>query len=492
MTKKQNSIVKMVTGTVLAATMAFSMALPTLAADYSSGDSSDNPAKAAITKIFKMPIDTPTPAAQFVFTFDKVGMDDPLDDSTTAKNGMPAIADVTIDFAANVDPAGGGVLGETFISSDGATKSIAKESTNFLAGMIGDSYWANGEGIYRYQVYENMTPSTGSDITFALPPAVPPAEGADYSVAKYDVEIWVEKDTNNILYPKFVVVRIVAGSEDEYYEGTPGGEKVDPTPGGVNPGNPPSIEDTFSQFIFTNKYWRTDGGGTTDPDKFALEIIKKVTGSGSAPDLLTKYFDFTVMVTQPGVIPTTGIYPAAQIYKAYIMDKNGNIVTDTSGDYKNGTISGTDANGDYFLFTSDIPKNIKLRNDERLVFVDLHIGSKVEAEEIPTVHYAPSYKRTFGPGITSSITEVSFAGSSADASDTVAFGFPRDPEDNGPHYTKKGDKQNIATFTNTRKGATPTGISVDNLPFLVLIGAAIASLVGFVVIKSRKNAKYYA
>jgi hypothetical protein len=165
------------------------------------------------------------------------------------------------------------------------------------------------------------------------------------------------------------------------------------------------------------------------------------------------------------------------VYKAYVKDAAGNIVKDTAG--KNGTISGADDNGDYFLFTSDIEKEgIKLTNQQTLAFVDLHVGAVVkmyEQEQSPK-EYQPRYQRT-GPSI--NVENIGTVGE--------RFGFPR-IGDNGPHYLPDGTN-NIVTFTNVRSGATPGGISVDNLPYFAVIAAVLVALAGFVVIKSRKRAQ---
>jgi len=46
---------------------------------------------------------------------------------------------------------------------------------------------------------------------------------------------------------------------------------------------------------------------------------------------------------------------------------------------------------------------------------------------------------------------------------------------------------NMAEFTNTYDMVAPTGISVNDLPYVVLIGIAVAALVGFIIFKSRKR-----
>ena len=76
--------------------------------------------------------------------------------------------------------------------------------------------------------------------------------------------------------------------------------------------------------------------------------------------------------------------------------------------------------------------------------------------------------------------------------ETGKWGFPRDSGDAGPHYTKEGVRANVVTFTNTASSSPPTGIAMDDLPYIVLVGMALVSLASFVVIKSRRNAKNVA
>ncbi|MCL2002566.1 MAG: hypothetical protein FWG72_01010 [Oscillospiraceae bacterium] len=471
MTGKENRVWKRTANIALALALSLSLTLPATAREYSTGDSSTNPAKAAITKLFKMPFGTPTPESKFTFTFTKIGMDDPLDNSATALAGMPEIDDVYVTYAARENPVGG-----TF--TIGGDRYAVKETPNFLKDMVGN-VWGNGEGIYFYWVHEIET-LPDSYITIDDEDK----EGWAFSKAKYKVEIWVEKDSNNILFPKYVAVRIVPGSEDDYYtdENIPGHGKVDPTPGGEgkNPDDP-TIEGDFSQVIFTNKYWKTDGGGEENYDESALEVIKKIKGSGSAADRDDKFFPFSVKVIQPGVIPVldpvTGD-PVIQVYKAYVMDEEDKIVTDS----ENGAFLGPDSNGGYFEFTSGETVEVALKHGQRLVFIDLHIGSAVEVTEDAVPGYIPSYRRTFS-GTTFSDTK-EYPGLVAH----IEFGFPRD-EDKGPHYTIEGVGANTVTFTNTRTGAIPTGVSVDDLPYIVLIALAIGGLVTFASGRSRRKSK---
>ena len=475
MSKGVKNVFKTLTSIALAMILCLNLALPALARDFASGGSdASEPVEAALTKIFWMPINTPIPAATFNFTFTKVGMDYPLDNSLDAINKMPALGSsngtagsISITYTGDaVAIPDNGTLIEDALEGD---KYAVKQSANFLAG-IPASAWGNGEGIYRYKVTE----ADSSSISFYNTGT----EYEVYSTAEYDVEVWVEEDENEVLYPRYVLVKIVTGKEDEYYviNGEPANGKVDPTPDGegIIPGSP-TFGDDFSQVFFTNKYWKKDGDDT-DPKKNALEIVKNTKGSGHDPN---KYFPFKITVTQPNVIPTTGAYPPAQSYKAYVIDAAGTVVNAAA----NGATGPTDSLGRYFTFVSGVENTfeVNLKHGERLAFVDLHVGSAVAVKEPGDTNYKISYKRTFS----STPSNKEFIADEAG----IEFGFPRTSGDPGPHFTLAGQNANIATFINTRKGASPMGIGVDDLPYIVLIGAALVSLAGFVVLVFRKKAK---
>jgi len=428
---KLKSIVKLFSYSALAAMMMLGTTLTTLA--YSSG-TPDTPADAAITKRLKMPKNTIIPAdAIFTFTFSAVGKD-----GGTDTTGMPAISPVVADLTSGAwiytDPKDGGIY------------YAVKETPDFIVGITTPF---PAPGIYTYQVTE--TPGSIS-ITDGI------NEGATYSNARYDIELWVEEDENKpgTYYVKFVDAKTVTNYIDEYYPGDTGGSKVDPTPGGVKHNEGTTIEDDFSQVIFTNSYWKSGGGGTDYPKSSALEIVKVLTGNGVS---LTDRFLFDVTVTQPSIInPAT----PKQTYQACVMNADGKIIT-TSTHYA-GTIDG---NG-FFTVTSDEQFTVSLAGGERLVFVDLHVGSNVQVTEAANANYKAKYVRTFAGKSEFTAPDIN-----------TAWGFPRasgtNPDD-GPHYILDGSGANIVTFTNIRTGATPTGIRVNELPYIVLLGLAIAGL----------------
>ena len=302
-------------------------------------------------------------------------------------------------------------------------------------------------------------------------------EEVRYSPAEYELEIWVEEDENGILYARYIVGYYVAGTPDEYYPDTPGDGKLDPTPGTVIPGDPEEIGENYSDLIFTNRYWKTDGKPGPDPDVNALEIKKLVTGNN--PNLST-YYTFSVTVKTPDAVGAT----TPKTYNAYVADKDGNYVDlDATGNPNTKSGTSTTPAADYITFTSGIAGEVQLKHDERLVFFDLEVGSEVLVYETIATNARVKYSRTFSnPGVDFNMP--------IGTSDT--WGFPRNPGDVGPHYTIEGVRGNIATFTNNMSGNPPTGISVDNLPYIVLISVVIVGFVAFVVIKSRKNAKHDA
>ena len=459
MTRKRNSFAKIISCTVLAVMMILGAALPALAADaYSQGTNAADPATAAITKVFKIPVNTTAPEAAFTFSITPVGVNGGAD--TT---GMPALGSngsVTVSFEKEQEA--------TF--TDNGTQYLVAQSADILANLLKDGTpWVAGAGIYKYTVKEIR----GSGIVLSADENV--TEHDYYSEAEYEIEIWVEEDANGVLFPMYIVGYYKEGTADEYYPGTPGDGKLDPTPGTEVPGTPAEIGELYSQIVFTNKYWKTDGPTNPNADKNALEVTKQVTGNN--PDF-NAHYKFSVKVTTPELVGANN-----KTYNAYIVDKDGNYVK-LSADENPNTASGTSAEpaAEYITFTSDAAQTVYLKHGDRLVFFELEVGAKVEAYETVEANARVKYSRTFS-------TAGDFI---MPVGTTGEWGFPREDGDEGPHYTGEGAGANVATFYNNMSGNPPTGVSVDNLPFIVLIGAAVAGLAVFVVTKARRNSKYNA
>jgi hypothetical protein len=457
MTNKRNSFVKLIACTLLAAMMLLG-ATPMLALDYSVGTDSDNPAKAALTKIFRMPSTTVTPEAEFTFTFTAEGMVEQDDDGDEIINdtdlaNMPEIDDVFISFAAKEAPING-----NFISEAEGEKQLYGESPNFLDGMVGDiNLWKNGEGKYSYIVEESVYALTPFDIDH---------EFKVKSEAKYQIVIWVELDNATGKYfPKYVCAYTIKGFIDEYYEDAVGGEKVPGEPGEwITKPTEDVGKDDFSKVIFTNRYYRNAGPVEPEEDS-TLSVIKTVAGDGANTD---KYFAFTVKVTKPTVVP------GDPTYAAYVVDDTDTVVTSAANFA--GLIKEDGKNRGFIVFASDAAVIVNLKHNQRLVFIDLHEGAKVAVMEAAAKWYKPSYVRTFAG--TDEFT----------GEENKAFGFPRITEDEGPHFTIPGLNKNDANFLNTRTEDIVTGISVDSLPYIVLIVLAAAGFAATMVTRCRRYA----
>ena len=455
MTRKSHNKLKHTASIALAMLVSICLLLPALtqsakATSYSVGTDALNPAPSAITKILKMSTETTTPTASFKFVFEPIGINEKTDSATLAT--MPLIGDKFISFSAADDITGSG----TAIFTSGDVKSVVKESSDLNDPAI---VWP-GVGVYKYYVSETQSGHTSIPGLSTMENA-----GAAFSTAKYIVEFWVDLDSTNTLFIKFVNAITVPGFIDEYYPGDPGGQKVDPTPGEYRTNPYDTIADGFSQLIFTNRFWKSDGKGPTDPTINALEITKKIDGMDDDPARFDRYFNYTIKVVQPSVVE------GAQTYKAYVLDESGTKVISVNN------FPGIAVDG-LIEFPSTANVAVSLKHGERLAFVDLHVGALVEVLEAADALYKPSYQRTFaGTGV--------FTGAAG-----APWGFPRDisPVDAAPHYIPEGNGNRV-DFTNTRTNATPTGLDVDDLPYVLLLSLALSSLGGYVTIKTRKKQK---
>jgi len=124
---------------------------------------------------------------------------------------------------------------------------------------------------------------------------------------------------------------------------------------------------------------------------------------------------------------------------------------------------GSDAGGSYIRISTSGSTAFSLKHGQRLVFVDTPVGTTYTVTETAATHY------------TTTVTVVTDNGAGV----TIA-GLTTNAQ-------RVGETANSAAFTNTRDSVTPTGLNLDNLPFIGLILLATASLITFVVVKIRKG-----
>lgn len=187
--------------------------------------------------------------------------------------------------------------------------------------------------------------------------------------------------------------------------------------------------------LFKNKYTKKagktgDSPSTINPNADALTITKKVAGG-----LASKTKNFTFKLT----------------FKAASTDETG-------------TYTGTKGS-EQIQFTKDVEKEFTLHDGESLVFADLPAGTKYTLKEEGTSGYTPSsaYKEngTLKNGSTGTQSQAY----------TVAD-------------VLIGEKENNNIVTNTLPEVTPTGLLIDNLPFIIMIGLG---LLGFILVAKRRR-----
>lgn len=187
--------------------------------------------------------------------------------------------------------------------------------------------------------------------------------------------------------------------------------------------------------LFKNKYTKKagktgDSPSTINPNADALTITKKVAGG-----LASKTKNFTFKLT----------------FKAASTDETG-------------TYTGTKG-AEQIQFTKDVEKEFTLHDGESLVFPDLPAGTKYTLKEEGTSGYTPSsaYKEN-------GTLKNGAAGTQSQAY-TVAD-------------VLIGEKENNNIVTNTLPEVTPTGLLIDNLPFIIMIGLG---LFGFILVAKRRR-----
>jgi len=138
-------------------------------------------------------------------------------------------------------------------------------------------------------------------------------------------------------------------------------------------------------------------------------------------------------------------------------------------------LSGTDTTGDeydYIKISTSEPTAFKLKDGQKLVFVDTPVGTSYKVTETGVAGYQAKVDVTTNGG-----APVTTNGASIGAD--VATGATE----------RVGEAANGAAFTNTNTGTTPTGLVISDIPFIGLIALAIGAVVAFVVTKSRKSRK---
>jgi len=353
----------------------------------------------------------------------------------TKKSVDDITTDADLDKMPVIAPISVGFTAEDTGTTADSVKTVIRESNNVLSGIAFPH-----AGVYVYDVAE------ATEVTGYTPNH---NESYTYSSAKYTITFYV-KNGGSGPYAAAITSAIVTKDSESQADV---GNKIDPTPGGTS-GN-------YSKMIFTNTYLKT-GGGTdpTDPKNHVLTVSKAVDGDYADH---TKYFAFNITVTQPaGITKDT-------TYKAYVLNSANHVET-SKENYKNPLSDGSDLK--YIIFKAGTPLTVNLRHDQKLAFTDLHIGSSYAAIESAVEHYIAAADVVVNGG--------------------TAINFKNDSHKTALSTETRmiGEDRNSAAFTNTYRTITPTGVVINNLPFIWILLLAAVALIGFIVIKSRKKNRY--
>ena len=303
--------------------------------------------------------------------------------------------------------------------------SIKKDTGDIFAGV---SYDHAGEYVYLVKetdkTYTPIKDKNDQDI-----------DAVKYDTRTYKMHVIVKNKENSGTFISSVYFR---------EENKPGAAKVAPS----------SNSNIFKYDLFENTY--TKNGGKIDPTdpkhpneptkditdnaKKSLTILKKVDG-GTADR--TKDFQFEITVKLPKT-NETAVSPVTQITVHY-GDKTENV----------------DVATDKVTFT----KTFTLKHGQEFAIANLPAGSRYTVKETGSKGYTATSKYTEN-------------GESKTKSDGTQA------QDYTVENVLVGEKLNDNTFTNKFQDVTPTGLLIDNLPFILMIGLGLA---GFVVLSKKRR-----
>ncbi|MCR5295580.1 MAG: hypothetical protein K6E30_10500 [Lachnospiraceae bacterium] len=221
----------------------------------------------------------------------------------------------------------------------------------------------------------------------------------------------------------------------------------------------------------------SDGGhedGEDEAANYQFYVGKDVTGAYGDLD---KYFDFTLTLTK------SALQTGEASYYAYIVTRDSSDETGvwsytTAGSSDLGTAYDSTATLtdnttlDAYKITTGTPFSFKLKANQRLVFTRIGTGIGFKVEETGVAVYKPSAVVT-SAGV--QIGTVSNLAAGADLSTgSVSNAFT-------------GAGKNAVDVTNNNETTSPTGIVINNLPYILVALLVAAALAGSVVLKSRKR-----
>ena len=427
---------------ILSVVMTFAIGICSYATDTypgSKGTAASNtgteasPATVKITKNLYMSSDLTTPTKTFTFTFTKKSIGETSDDTTlddlvteSLDSLMPTIENKTITIAeANTTKYFKKDMTNMADSAD--ADHIIKVVTNTTDDILSGITWPHA-GIYTYTVTEIDPSDTEID---------------PYSKAEYDMVVYVKnKASSDDVY--VAAVGVLQNKTDDGTAVADDKKKIDASESS-------GLTGAGSQFAFRNDYI-----------KFSDLTISKAV-SGNYADR-TKLFTYELTLTNPTVGTTKNSY-TAKIY------------------------NGTTASGETIEFAPDTAKTFKLKHNQSLKFIDdssngvLPVGMTYVLTESAEKSYKAEANVTYNADDLSTATPKNIANTEYNK----ALTLDDSTVDGTQRLTTIGEKHNQAAFINTYKDITPTGLIINNLPYIILAVVIILALALTVVFKRRSK-----
>jgi len=445
--KERNTMYKKL-GLVLALIMALTMLPWNIATVYAAPNSGGayDVTRAAITKILEVPTGTEIPTTmEFVFAVEKISVTNDTDTTKmpTLGEGLPTdtVGYVKIPFSTSL----------THKQTEEYKDIYYIQSYDMLAGKS----WSHA-GQYVYHIKEVHASSYQAN-------ASDPKEELEYSRAEYKMTIYVINSGDNgedRVVSSIGVVKTVTDKGD----GIPSLSqvKVNPDPGiGGDKNN-------FSKMEFINKFMKTFGGDTpTNTNHWTLSIGKKINGRYGDK---TIYFEYKLKLTIPE--PLNG---------ADERDYRGYLVKETAAGSNTYVqmawpVSGLETAVNYKDFSSGIEQTFKLSDLQKLVFIDLPVGTRYTLIETESSAYTPKVDVVYN-GATTPVSHTGEAGKH--------YQLPND------HISRNlllvGENKNSVDFTNIREDVLTTGLNINDLPFIIMILLAVCAIAVYTVYKTRKS-----
>lgn len=373
-----------------------------------------------------MPEGTTTPKAEFTFNITPVSVDGKAYDATL--QNMPTDT-IKMNYGSY---------------SEGATTAEGVKTYVNSAELFEGQTWPHA-GVYKYTITE----ADGGLTEDADESTVETLTNSD---AEYTMTVYVKNGRNGTYVSAISVVQTKDDKGGEVGE-KGAGTKVDPS----QPGTDQEGKPTGGKLRFTNTYTKKinvtpvdpknpdpNNPGDTDANDKGLSVKKIVTG-----DLgdTTKGFDFGVTVT------SNKLAPADTTYTAKVVNPGSKDAVAT------------------YTFKSGEKKTIALKHGQELVFTDLYVGtdfviqetdSDVSASNIDVNKYvATTYSKLNDGELATASGAVSITGKVSEGNDLVSV-------------------------VNDRNAETPTGILVNNLPFIMMIAVATFGFAAYITIRRRR------